>query len=768
MQAFYFKYRPIYTTVSAGEVSEIIPVTEEVDTYVNDVIFQSITGLSTSDVDGQRVRCFLLVLQLIPPISCFLETYLLYFNIQDPLPVPCLRTPKHLAPLDQEYRDGHVISNVQCPLAPKPTRLLSSGSKEMKERFSRGSRGTGRGSEESSYSSQSSLDEEEENSPQESGQMFGTLQREPHIALMPPSYAQQLMNSGITEHVNSNKPMPMKSKFMRHQKLEAETTQNSVTQNFSKIVKASERTLETQQKSEALAVSEENRTLYSADIPKMNRSVELIGSLSNKLDEPKDTVTEGRPAPGDGQSSSFVDTERHNVSPVNIALHPAPAETSKACKTTRAEDIKCRSSHTNQTINILDQINTRWDYGKPKRNRRNQSSRVTIKEMGLIDNIISEEISNKLDRPKMAPIKHGPKLKDAALTRRRTAESLHQGRMSGTKKISNKPQSQKQLLIRDTKMTARQGKRLGVLGTQRTKSSLDYVSYQDMFLEIHQADEGPAIFEMFATPIYENLRAGSSVDRPKQVQSAPQVKRQLSGQRRAQKPVEGNRRKQKCTASKGKQRKRKEIQPPEPQSHDQATDSKRNNASVIPGTEGNNQIRKHKFLTTEEDERHGSEVRLQTECSHVLSMIREVPSDTDIRTAFHNQQGDLSSSFQSHRIPYLSMQFLQLKTDDHNNNKGDVISNVIKDSVAVQLPSQPLINTWTTDRTKSPVYQRFLDEVGEGPITDDLLKRLAEELISLEERDVETLKPENPEMTNDAPSKFKEIFSEVNQYKKAN
>lgn len=583
--------------------------------------------------------------------------------------------------------------------------------------------------------------------------MFGTLQKEPHIALMPPSYAQQLMNSEITDYVNSNKPMPMKSKFMRCQKPEAETTQNSVTE-FSKIVKAFERP-----ESEALDFCEENRTIYSADILKMNRSVELIESPSDKLDGPKEMVTEG-----DGQSGSFVDIEKHYVSPVNIALRPASAETSKASKTTRAEVIKCRSSHTNQTINILDQINMTRDYGKPKRNRRNQSSRVVIKETALTDNVISEEISNKLDWPKMAPIiKHSPKLKDAALTRRRTPESLHQGRMSGTKKILNKSQSQKQLLIQDTKTTTRQGKRTGVLGTQRTKSSLDYVSYRDMFLEIHQEDEGPAIFEMFATPIFENLRIGSSGDRPKQVQSALQGKKQPSGQHRAQKPVEGNRRKQKCMTSKGKQRKRKEIQPPEMQRHDQAIDSKQNNANVIPSTEENNQIKKDKLLTTEEDERHGSDVRLQTECRPVLSMIGEVPSDTDIRTAFHNQQGDLSSSFQSHRTP--CMQFLQLKTDDPNNNKGDVISNVIEDSVAVQLPSQPLLNTWTTDRTKSPVYQRFLDEVGEGPVTDDLLKHLAEELISLEERDVETLKPENPEMKNDAPSKVEEVFTEVNQYK---
>lgn len=540
----------------------------------------------------------------------------------------------------------------------------------------------------------------------------------------------------------------MKSKFIMCQIPEAQMTQNSVTE-FSKIGKPFVRTLATQENSEALNVRGENRTKYSADLPKLNKSVELIGHLLHEPDETKGKVIDGRPAPANGQASSFVDTEQHHVSHVNIALHPTPAETSKYSKTTRSEEIKCRS-HTNP----------KWNHSKPKRNRDNQSAQVLIKEMGLIGNVISEETNNKLDWPKTAAIKHGPKHKDAFLNRRRTPESLHQGRPSGTKKISNKPQSQKQLLNWDAQKTGRQTKRPAVVGTQRTKSSLDHVSYRDMFQEIRQANEGPAIFEMFATPIYENLRAGSSVDRPKQVQSAPQFKRQLSGRHRAQKQAEGNRRKQKCMTLKNKQRKRKELQPPESQSHDQASDSDQNNASPIPGTEEPDkvQIMKHVLLTTE-DERHASDVQLQTECSPVLSMIREVPSDTDIRIDFDNQQGDLSGSFQSHRTPYLSMHFLQLKTD--SSNQVDPISNVLEDSATDHLPSQPLINTWTTDRTKSPVYQRFLDEVGEGPVTDDLLKRLAEELISLEEREVETPKKENPEVTNDGLSKFKEIFSEV-------
>ncbi|KAM9487033.1 uncharacterized protein map3k19 [Clarias gariepinus] len=666
--------------------------------------------LSTSDVNGQRGS---------PPVLCS-------------------RTPKHLAPLDPEYQDGCGLLNFQRPLPPKPTNLLSIGSKETTKRFSRlsfrTSRGTGRGSEESSCSSQSSLDEEEENSSQETGQIFGAIQRA-HIGL---SSAQQLMNSETTEHIKSNKTDAIKSKFMRCQKLEEEMTQQSVTE-FSNLFK---RTLGTQHRSATQDVCEENRTIYSEDAPKINKGVELIRPLLNKFDGPDDTGTDGRHAPGEGQT--FVDNE--HASSVNTALHPTQEETSNASKITSAEEIKCISSHTIQTI-ILDQINSREGFGKPERNKRNQGIKKNITGgKKVIGKVSSEEMSNKLDWTKMTPVKDVPKLKEGPLNqRRRTPESLHQGRLNGTKKISNKLQSQKQLLNWDTKKTARQGKRQGILGPQRTKSSLDHVSYRDMFVEIHQADEGPAIFEMFATPIYENLRASSSVGRPKQVQCAPQFKRQLSGQHIARKPIEGNRKKQRKT-SKGKERKKKQIQPAELEDHGQDIDLK-HDVGVIPGT-GGNQNRKHQILISEADKRHGSDVALQPECSPVLSIIKEIPSDTELRIAFNNQQ-DSSSSIRSNRIRYLSKQFLQ----DRNNNKEDIFGD--------QLPSQPLINTWTTDRTKSPVYQRFLDEVGEGPITDDLLKRLAEELISLEEKEVETLKSENPEMTNDASSKHKEILCEV-------
>ncbi|KAM8855480.1 uncharacterized protein map3k19 isoform 2-T4 [Spinachia spinachia] len=70
--------------------------------------------------------------------------------------------------------------------------------------------------------------------------------------------------------------------------------------------------------------------------------------------------------------------------------------------------------------------------------------------------------------------------------------------------------------------------------------------------------------------------------------------------------------------------------------------------------------------------------------------------------------------------------------------------------VSSQSPQQPRIRTWTSSSNSimSPVYQKLLDEVGDGPLTDDLLQCLAEELITLDERGVST-GPENLEFNRE-------------------
>ncbi|TKS67508.1 Mitogen-activated protein kinase kinase kinase 19 [Collichthys lucidus] len=61
----------------------------------------------------------------------------------------------------------------------------------------------------------------------------------------------------------------------------------------------------------------------------------------------------------------------------------------------------------------------------------------------------------------------------------------------------------------------RQLKRPSLSVTPRSRSAVDFITYKDMFQQIQSGDEGPVIYEMFAGPIYDNLRVSSSCDKVK-------------------------------------------------------------------------------------------------------------------------------------------------------------------------------------------------------------------------------------------------------------
>ncbi|XP_072542621.1 uncharacterized protein map3k19 isoform X2 [Salminus brasiliensis] len=602
-------------------------------------------------------------------------------QVQGPPPVLCPRTPKHLAPLDRHCRDGPVLSSLQRPLLLKPISIspVSPASRQRRERFARlslrGSRGTRRGSAESassSSSSESSVDFDEGKEEEENG------------------------------------PREMRQMF---------STLSRKTQNI----------LESPSTSGHLVHLERTDSVEHNDLTSQD-SVE-----DREQEEDRRSVEPSTPDLK-GASGKDPHPDQDHLSPANVkALHPASAEKGKPT-TTKSKERKCVPFHTNQSFNILAHRNTNWSVAHPKRNRRNStcSSQAKIKDLNSQDHFIRGEATRKLDCPKTAPTKQGQKHKDAALTRRKPPEIPHETKMNGDKKTLNKCHSQKELLNRELK-TGRQPKKPGHLGSLRAKSALDsLVSYSDMFLQIHNGDKGPAIFEMFATPLYEHLREGRCAVRCMQVQPHLQsVKRPFNGQR-AQKSMEGNRRKQpqKCSLSKSKQRKRRDSQPSRPQNLHQSSGMNKDNTVVISGLDG------------EKGDVCGT--RIEDE-GLILSVIEEVLSNSATATSIHPEKKDLASSSRS---------------DAHKEN-WDVSSQDSEDVAVDKFPAEPMINTWTSGRTRSPVYQKFLDELGEGPVTDDLLRCLAEELISLEEKEVETLKSEHTGnkviiATADTP-KFKKV-----------
>ncbi|KAK1902783.1 Mitogen-activated protein kinase kinase kinase 19 [Dissostichus eleginoides] len=178
--------------------------------------------------------------------------------------------------------------------------------------------------------------------------------------------------------------------------------------------------------------------------------------------------------------------------------------------------------------------------------------------------------------------------------------------------------------VREVK-TIWQLKRPSLAGKPRSKSAVDFITYKDMFKQIHSGDEGPAIYEMFAGPVYDNLRVSSSCEKVKDrhVQSAPSRKT--------------------------------------PQWHKV----------------------KHRTLKQAQRRSPGESMVISAK-----GKPKHASSRAKIQTWASSSSGD-------HTIV-------------------------------------------------SPVYKKFLDEVGDGPLTDDLLQCLAEELISLDERDV-YIEPESLE-----------------------
>ncbi|XP_029314519.1 uncharacterized protein map3k19 [Cottoperca gobio] len=308
-----------------------------------------------------------------------------------------------------------------------------------------------------------------------------------------------------------------------------------------------------------------------------------------------------------------------------------------------------------------------------------------------------------------------------------------QGKRANPEKM-NSNRAQQHPPARELK-SIRKLKRPGLAGTPRSKSAVDFITYKDMFQQIQSGDEGPAIYEMFAGPIYDNLRVTSSCEKVKdrQVQSAPPKKTQQCHKvkhrplKQAQKRSPGEsivisaKSKPKHESSRGK--------PP---------------LTPVP--------------------RKGTQKMMDTPNSDRCKAA-EPSKDVDICQS--SAQETVLSTIEEALSRYGSE---TIKSDDKTlthpqmREKGNP-NRPLPEHVLSQSPQQSMIKTWTSSSSSSshtfmsPVYQKFLDEVGDGPLTDDLLQCLAEELISLDERDV-SIGPEDLESEFD-PVSGRNSFPEV-------
>lgn len=235
-------------------------------------------------------------------------------------------------------------------------------------------------------------------------------------------------------------------------------------------------------------------------------------------------------------------------------------------------------------------------------------------------------------------------------------------------------------------------KRPSLAGTTRSKSAVDFITYNDMFQQIQNADEGPAIYEMFAGPLYDNLRASSSCDQvhERKVQSAKATCRPLK-QAHTRKSRAGPAER---TVVSAKERPKHES----PRQKNKPTSASCNKKQKI------------KSIAHHDGHKEEASALPKDAEDQMLSTIEE--SDTlksDIVAADTSRNPPpVDPAF--HRTPE------QPKSDACEPSDG----------------SSPAM---------SPVYQKFLDDVGDGPLTDELLQCLAEELISLDERDAGSTGP---------------------------
>ncbi|KAK5861402.1 hypothetical protein PBY51_022802 [Eleginops maclovinus] len=286
--------------------------------------------------------------------------------------------------------------------------------------------------------------------------------------------------------------------------------------------------------------------------------------------------------------------------------------------------------------------------------------------------------------------------------------------------------------VREVK-TIRVLKRPSLAGKPRSKSAVDFITYKDMFKQIQSGDEGPAIYEMFAGPIYDNLRVSSSCEKVKdrQVQSAPfrrmpqwhKVKHRTPKQAQRRSPGESM-----VASAKGKPKHApSRVKPPLTPVPKKCMQRKKD----MPVSDR----LKEAELSKDDGIFRGNAQET------ILSTIEEALSRHGSETVKSNKKTLTKPAALSHVDDYSHLHMNMQEIGNPNR--------LVLEAVLSQSPQQVEIKTWASSSSGShtivsPVYKKFLDEVGDGPLTDDLLQCLAEELISLDERDV-YIEPESLE-----------------------
>ncbi|XP_044072030.1 uncharacterized protein map3k19 [Siniperca chuatsi] len=460
-------------------------------------------------------------------------------------------------------------------------------------------------------------------------------------------------------------------------------------------------------------------------------------------------------------------------------MHPKRGERMlKALKPVRNKErtsmnceLRANIQTSQQSCNIISHKDRSILNRKSKNNLKHSpmSAQVKDKTRKSPELLISGETVTKV-KSKLKSVK-GAHLPATPSPRKKVIDHAQSKRANPDKLNSNRAQQHPP--VRELKST-QQLERPGLAGTPRSKSAVDFITYKDMFQQIQSGDEGPAIYEMFAGPVYDNLRVSSSCEKFKkrQVQSAPFRKTQ-QWHKVKHRPLKQAQSKLRRSAG---------------ESMVVSAKSKPKLASsrVKPHLTPVSRKGTHKMKAMPISDVHtGAELALSKDVDichnsaqekaevHMLSTIEEALSCRFGSETLKSDDKTLTTPVTSSHAEDCSHMHMNLQEKNGNSSIGNP-NRPVPEPMLSPSPQMLKINTCPSSSSSShtimsPVYQKFLDEVGDGLLTDELLQCLAEELISLDERNVsigpcpENLEP-NKEKSNreDDPVSERNAFPEVN------
>ncbi|XP_068184901.1 mitogen-activated protein kinase kinase kinase 19 [Antennarius striatus] len=403
-------------------------------------------------------------------------------------------------------------------------------------------------------------------------------------------------------------------------------------------------------------------------------------------------------------------------------------------KRTKCES-RTNSQTTLQSFNILTQKDRKVKRNKCKGNMKH-STQVKDKTKKSPELIVNEEATTKVkSNIKSGGIRTPSPRK---VTSQPQTKRANPGELS-TSRVQQQPSR------KDMKST-QQLKTPGTTGMPRTKSFVDCITYKDMFQQITSEDEGPAIYEMFTSPVYDELRVSSSCEKVKdrQVQSAKVSHRLLKKVQSKMKNSPGER------VSGSVKPKPKLV-----------------SARVKPHLISTSRTISHKTKDVPKSNGWAEAPLAPSEnvkiCpNHMLSTINEAISLYGSET-FESEDKTLTKAAPSFHAEVYNHMHVNIEEKNESLTDENPKKQLPK-PILCQSPQELKINTWTSSRRRSdtvmsPIYQKFLEEVGDRPLTDELLQCLAQELFSLDERDTSIGKLEGGK---DDPASERNTFPEVN------